>query len=58
MEDIVDNEKRHKLALLMGIVIAVADIYWIYTSYKYFVWLALGVIILAADLIWLYLDIE
>ena len=40
----------------MGIIIAIADIYWTYTSYYDLVWVALGVIIFIADMIWLYID--
>lgn len=47
---------KSMLALLMGVIILVADLYWTYTSYYDFSWLALGVIILVADLIWMYLD--
>ncbi|MDE1861188.1 MAG: hypothetical protein KGH72_05755 [Candidatus Micrarchaeota archaeon] len=50
------GEQKHQLAILMGIVIAIADIYWTYTSYTDAIWLALGVIIFIADVIWLYLD--
>jgi hypothetical protein len=52
------NNLKSKLAMLMGVVILVADLYWTYTSYFNSVWLALGVIILVADLVWLYLDYE
>lgn len=44
------------LALLMGVIILIADLYWTYTSYYDTLWLVLGVIILIADLIWLGLD--
>ncbi len=40
----------------MGIIILVADLYWIYTSYPDTLWITLGVIILVADLIWLAID--
>lgn len=46
------------LVLLMGAIIAVADIYWTYTSYYDTAWLVLGIIILAADAAWLYLDLS
>ena len=52
----MNNKSRRMLTLLMGVIIAAADIYWTYTSYVYPIWLALGIIILAADLVWLYLD--
>ncbi len=53
---------KSMLALLMGIVILIADLYWMYTSYAgwgaYYdaLWTALGIVILVADLIWLYID--
>ncbi len=46
------------LAVLMGVVIGIADIYWTYTSYFDTTWLALGVVIFIADLIWLWVDIS
>ena len=52
------NEAKSKLAILMGIVILIADLYWTYTSYYDAVWLALGIIIFIADIIWLYLDYD
>ena len=44
------------LALLMGIIILLADLYWTYTSSYDAVWLALGIIIFVANLIWIGLD--
>jgi hypothetical protein len=46
------------LAILMGIVIIVADLYWTYTSYQYLPWLAAGVVIFVASVVWLYLDYD
>jgi hypothetical protein len=46
-----------RVSVLMGIIIALADIYWSYTSYMNPIWLALGVIIFIADMIWLWIDI-
>ena len=46
-----------KIAVLMGIIIALTDIYWTYTSYFDPLWLSLGVIVFIADLIWLWIDI-
>lgn len=43
-------------AILMGIIILVADLYWTYTSAYDAVWLSLGIVIFIADVIWLYLD--
>jgi hypothetical protein len=40
----------------MGVIIAIADLYWTYTSYPDSLWLTLGAIIFIADLVWLALD--
>lgn len=47
---------KHLTAIAMGIIIALADIYWTYTSYFDTTWLILGIIIFVADVIWLYLE--
>ena len=47
---------KSMLALLMGVIIIIADLYWTYTSYYDLTWLALGVIIFIATIIWLVLD--
>lgn len=44
------------LAILMGVIILVADLIWTYQSTYNPLWLALGIIILVADVIWLYID--
>ncbi|MGI0100876.1 MAG: hypothetical protein ACREBH_04140 [Candidatus Micrarchaeaceae archaeon] len=46
------------IAILLGIVIAIADIWWTYTSYFDIVWLILGIVILVADVIWIYIDYD
>lgn len=47
---------RSWLAILMGVIIFVADVVWTYQSAYDVFWLALGVVILVADVIWLYID--
>jgi len=47
---------KSQIAILMGIIIAAADLYWIYTSYPDRLWVTLGIIILVADVIWLAID--
>jgi hypothetical protein len=49
---------KSEIAIFMGLVIAVADIYWTYTSYFYVPWLVLGIVILAADIAWIALDLS
>lgn len=48
------------LAILMGIVIIIADIYWLIVgnSYQYLPWLAAGIVIMVASIIWIILDIS
>ncbi|MEM0086956.1 MAG: hypothetical protein QW774_02100 [Candidatus Micrarchaeaceae archaeon] len=45
-----------KIGVALGIIILLADLYWIATSYSVALWLALGIIILVADVIWIALD--
>ncbi len=52
----MSNSAKPWLAILMGIIIAVVDILWIYQSSFDKVWLTEGIIILVADIIWIYLD--
>jgi hypothetical protein len=54
----MDAKMKGNIAILMGIVIGLADIYWTYTSYQDPLWLYLGIIIFIADLIWLWIDIS
>lgn len=46
------------LAILMGIIIILADLWWTWTSYTYLPWLAAGVIIFVASVVWIYLDYD
>ncbi|MEM3227701.1 MAG: hypothetical protein QXR58_01290 [Candidatus Micrarchaeaceae archaeon] len=46
------------LAIVMGIVVILADLYWTYTSYSVPEWLALGLIILVASIVWLIADLK
>jgi hypothetical protein len=50
------NNMKQNIAYLMGIIILLADLYWIYTSYWSMIWLVLGIVILVADIVWLYVD--
>ena len=51
----ITNAKSY-LAILMGIIIIIADLWWTWTSYTYLPWLAAGVIIGVASVIWIGLD--
>ena len=44
------------LAILMGIIILVADVLWIMQSTYDMYWLVLGGIIFVADVVWLLID--
>jgi hypothetical protein len=46
----------NKLGIVLGLIILIADLYWIATSYYSTLWLALGIIILVADIIWIAID--
>ena len=54
----MDSKSMSYLAILMGIIILIADIYWLLVgaSYTYAPWLAAGIVIFVADLVWLGLD--
>jgi len=56
----VNSKAKSYLAIAMGIVILLADLYWLVagSSYTYPPWLAAGIIIFVADLVWLWLDYE
>jgi hypothetical protein len=49
---------KSSIGLLMGVVILVSDIAWLYVggSYTYTPWLVLGIVIFIASLIWLAVD--
>ena len=48
------------VAILMGVIIILADIYWLLvgSGYTYMPWLAAGVIIFIASVIWIYIDYD
>jgi len=56
----MDSKSKGYLAIAMGIVILLADIYWLLVgaSYTYTPWLAAGVVIFVADLVWLGVDYD
>lgn len=56
--DYMKTITKSYLAILMGIIIAIADIIWTYQSYYDITWVVLGVIIFVADVIWVYLDYD
>lgn len=53
----MEDKIKRNLAILMGTITIVADLYWTYTSYYNPIWLVLGIIILVASGIWISLDL-
>jgi hypothetical protein len=54
----MSTKTKSYLAILMGIIIIVADLWWTWTGYTYLPWLAAGVIIFVASVVWIYLDYD
>jgi len=60
----MDSKSKSYLAIAMGIVILLADIYWLvvpvsgFYSYQAPPWLAAGIIIFVASLVWLWVDYD
>ena len=56
----MSTKTKSYIAILMGIIIILADVYWLLVgdSYTYPPWLAAGVIIFVASVIWLYIDYD
>src|SRR5438552_4050559 len=51
-------QMKSSVAILMGIIILIADIAWLIigASYTYTPWLVLGIVIFVATLVWLAMD--
>jgi hypothetical protein len=54
----MSTKTKSYLAILMGIIIILADIYWLIVgnSYQYIPWLAAGIVIFIASVVWIILD--
>jgi uncharacterized membrane protein YgaE (UPF0421/DUF939 family) len=54
------SKSKSYLAIGMGIVIILADIFWLLVgdSYTYAPWLIAGIIIFVASVIWIYIDYD
>ncbi len=54
------SKAKSYLAIGMGIVIILADIFWLLVgdSYTYAPWLIAGIIIFVASIIWIYIDYD
>ncbi len=56
----METRTKSMIAILMGIIIILADVYWLLvgSSYTYAPWLVAGVVIFVASLIWIYIDYD
>ena len=54
----MNNKAKSWLAIALGIVIILADIYWLLVgnSYTYAPWLVSGIIIFVASVVWILID--
>jgi len=52
------NNVKSYLAIALGVIILIVDIWWTWTSYTYLPWLAAGVIIGVASVVWIGLDYD
>ena len=51
----MSNMKSY-LAILLGVIIAILDLWWTYASIGYQPWETVGIVIFVATVIWIYLD--
>lgn len=51
---------KSEIAILMGVIIFIADIAWLFTakSYTYMPWLDLAIVIAIADIVWIAMDVS
>ena len=56
----MNTKVKSYTAILMGIIIILADIYWLIVgnSYTYTPWLVAGIVIFVASVIWIYIDYD
>ena len=56
----MNTKAKSYLAIVMGVVIILADIYWLLvgSSYTYTPWLVSGIIIFVASLVWIFIDYD
>ncbi|HYW02177.1 MAG TPA: hypothetical protein VE862_11960 [Candidatus Acidoferrum sp.] len=54
------SKAKSYLAIGMGVVIILADIFWLLVgeSYTYAPWLIAGIIIFVASVVWIYIDYD
>ena len=56
----METKTKSYLALLMGVIIFIANTYWLFVgdSYQYTPWLISAIIIYIADIYWIILDYQ
>jgi hypothetical protein len=56
----MDSKTESYAAIVLGIIIILADIYWLLVgaSYTYPPWLAAGIVIFVAALVWIWIDYD
>ena len=54
----MENKTKSYLAILMGVIIFIANTYWLIVgdSYRYLPWLVSAIVIYIADIYWIVLD--
>jgi len=54
------SKTKSYVAIAMGIVIIIADIFWLWFDQSYTVpqWLIAGIIIFVASVVWIYIDYD
>ena len=50
------SKMKSYLAILMGVIIAILDLWWTYASIGYQPWETVGIVIFIATVVWIYLD--
>ena len=46
------------LAIVLGVIIAILDLWWTYASIGYQPWETVGIVIFVATIVWIYLDYD
>jgi hypothetical protein len=56
----MSSKAKSYAAIMMGVIIILADVYWLVVgdSYTYAPWLLAGIIIFVASVIWIYIDYD
>ena len=56
----LDSKMESYAAIVLGIIIIIADVYWLWigASYTYAPWLAAGIVIFVAALVWIWIDYD